>query len=419
MKVLGADLPLAWQAGGAGEGTIVGLGDAGEVQAVRRARTMSQAAEAIAELAAGEPFLAAVDVPIAVSERDARTRAVDNLVKRRLGERLPSVGHMGAAAGRGGVFGEMLLAALSAAGHPCLPYPDRDRLQSGLVEIHPSLVRKVLLWEGSPLSQGAGPEDRGEIFRAYSAPDYRTSVTRGRISWAERLARLDIVLRALGTANGLDARPTREAIAAVTSEEDLDRAVSLLDASLIAGTARRYLEQPETCVFLGDRQSGYTVLPADAFVRRLALRDSARPGRGHLFPRASLKDRLGAAAELKPLDLLAVPGRPERLEAVFREAPLHEFDNLDEMLWWKHCRHLAGPDLPLEGLQEMVVLLGDGTAAASDPESPLRLVRSRHRTLSFRFEPPRTWRARVPTRDGKTYSFRVQRAVYETRTAGG
>ena len=61
---------------------------------------------------------------------------------------------------------------------------------------------------------------------------------------------------------------------------------------------------------------------------------------------------------------------------------------------------------------------GFGRADAPDERpSPLRLVRSRHRTLSFRFEPPASWRARVPTRDGKTYAFRVVRAVYETLPA--
>jgi hypothetical protein len=46
--------------------------------------------------------------------------------------------------------------------------------------------------------------------------------------------------------------------------------------------------------------------------------------------------------------------------------------------------------------------------------SPLRLTRSRHKTLSFRFEPPQIWRARIAPRDGRTYPFRVLRAVYET-----
>lgn len=415
MRVLGASLPRAWQAGVSGEGTIVALGDAGDVQAIRRTRSVPQSAEAILELAASEPFLVGVDLPVVVPEKEARVRPVENLVRRRLGYRLPPGGRAALVPGRGGVAGETLLAALSAAGHPCLPYPDRDRLQSGLAEIHAPLVLKALLWEGSPLSRGNPPLDREEMLRDYAVPDYAPGSGRSRATWIERLSTIDVALRALGPVEGLDPRAVREAMAAAASEEDLDRVAALLDASLIASAARRYLDQPETCVFLGDRQNGYTILPADALVRRVALKESA-PGRSRLFPRASLRERLGAAAELKPLDLLPVPGRPERLEAVFRESPLQEFDNLDEMLWWKHCRHLAGPELPVEGLQEMVVLLDPG--AATLHETPLRLVRSRHRTLSFRFEPPRVWRARVPTRDGKTYSFRVLRAIYETRAAG-
>jgi predicted RNase H-like nuclease len=416
VKVLGAALPRAWQSGAPGDGTIVALGDAGDVQAVRRTRSIAQSAEAILELAAAEPFLAGVDLPVVVPEKESRVRPVENLVRRRLGVRLPPGGRAALVPGRGGVAGEALLAALSAAGHPCLPYPDRDRLRSGLAEIHAPLVLKALLWEGSPLARASAPVDREDVLREYAAPDYATGSGRSRASWIERLATIDVALRALGPVDGFDSRAVREAMAAAGSAEDLDRAASLLDASLIASAARRYLDEPETCVFLGDRQSGYTILPADALVRRVALKESA-PGRSHLFPRASLRERLGGAAELKPLDLLPVPGRPERLEAVFHEPPLREFDNLDEMLWWKHCRHLSGPDLPVEGLQEMVVLLDPQAQALH--ETPLRLVRSRHRTLSFRFEPPRVWRARVPTRDGRTYSFRVLRAVYETRAAAG
>jgi hypothetical protein len=53
-----------------------------------------------------------------------------------------------------------------------------------------------------------------------------------------------------------------------------------------------------------------------------------------------------------------------------------------------------------------------------EPDEPegrpaLRLVRSRHRTLSFRFDPPDSWRSRLATRDGKTYPFRVLRANYD------
>jgi hypothetical protein len=132
-----------------------------------------------------------------------------------------------------------------------------------------------------------------------------------------------------------------------------------------------------------------------------------------LFPRASLRERLGSHATLRAAELLAPEGRAPRIEAIFREHPRYEFDNVDEMLWWKHCRHLAGPVLPTEGLHEMVVVI---ESARSD-EAPLKLRRSRHRTLSFRFDPPAAWRTYVPTRDGKVYPIRVLRAVYETLPA--
>jgi len=195
----------------------------------------------------------------------------------------------------------------------------------------------------------------------------------------------------------------------------VERAAGLLDALLIAGTARRYLESPEHSLFLGDRDSGYIILPADGFIRRVALADT-RPPAVELFPQASLRGRLSAAAKLRSLDLLSVPGKPQRLEATFENRPRYEFDNLDEMMWWKHCRHVAGPRLPTEGLAELLVQL-ESPAAAGEPSAPLRLARSRHRTLSFRFDPPDVWRAQVPTRDGKTYPFTVLRAVYDTLPA--
>ena len=81
------------------------------------------------------------------------------------------------------------------------------------------------------------------------------------------------------------------------------------------------------------------------------------------------------------------------------------------MMWWKHCRHLAGPELPTDGLNEIVVRLE--SPRRRRPTMSLRLVRSRHKTLSFRFEPPAAWRLRVPPRDGKTYPFRVMRATFD------
>ena len=217
-------------------------------------------------------------------------------------------------------------------------------------------------------------------------------------------------MRILGPVDGFDLQPAADAVASARSEQDVERATSLFDASLIAGTARRYLDAPETCLFLGDRERGYVILPAGESVRRLAMA-GAVTSRGQLFPQTSLRQRLSEHAQLRAADLLNVPGRPPRTEASFKDPPGYEFDNLDEMLWWKHCRHVAGVSLPTEGLQELVVTLEGESGQTSEP---LRLSRSRHQTLSFRFEPPAAWRRSIPTRDGKTYPFRVLRAVYET-----
>jgi len=409
MKIIGVDLGRRGPGGEAGPSTLVALDADGRVSAVRHAANLPGVADAIRDLSGGEPFLAGVDIAVVTAGKPSRSRPVENVIRRRLGHRL----RPGARAVPGGepaaIAGESLLAGLAAAGHPCLPYPDRDRRSSGLAEIHPDLTLKGLLWEVSGLRHAASGALREELFRALLPPCYRTEDSPKRSSWAERLMVIDLVIRMLGEPEDFDLRAAREAAVAAQSERDTERAGSILDASLIAGTARRYLETPEACVFVGDREHGYAIMPADGVVRRLALRD-ARPRRGQLFPRASLRERLADDAEMSALDLLPMEGRPQRIEARFRNEPLYEFDNLDEMLWWKHCRHLDGPLLVTEGLRELTVRLERVGADAT----PLRLTRSRHRVLSFRFDPPAQWRRRVPTRDGGTYAFRVLRAVYDT-----
>jgi predicted RNase H-like nuclease len=405
MRILGADLPRESM-----ESVVVLLDDAGRVATVRHLASQSEVVATVTELAGDEPFLLAVDVPVVVPTRPARGRPVETVVRRRVGFRVAAGGRSALTAEPRGVAGEALLAGLAAAGHATLPYPDRDRRRSGLAEIHPGLVLKSLAWQSSELA--SAPEQvRERLFRAYELPAYRSDAVRGRSSWAERAAALDLALRSLGPAPGYDLAPVRAELGRLETDDDVERAGALLDAVLIAGTARRYLEAPEACLFLGDREGGYTILPADPFVRRIAARDT-RSSRTGLFPQASLRQQLGAHAKLRSVDLLEMPGRPQRLEATFDERPRYEFDNVDEMLWWKHCRHLSGPPLPTDGLHELAVTLdGDREAA------PLHLIRSRHRTLSFRFEPPAAWRGHLPTRDGRTYSFRVSRAVYDTGTA--
>jgi hypothetical protein len=403
MRILGADLrELGVTAGG---GTIVGLDATGAVSGVVRVGDGPAMAREVAMLAAGEPFLLAVDVPVAVGASSSKARPVDGWLRKRLGVRLPVP-----RPGEGSeITGSELVNALAMAGHPCLPYPDRDRRQSGLVEIHPELVAKALLWESRTAASVRDLPDREAILRALPVPQYRDP-RQAKTGFAERYAALDAALHALAGADGFDLRPAVAELERARSETAVASAASLCDAALLAGAARRYLEAPERCAFVGLRESGYVVLPADAFVRRVALREPARAAaEGALFPRASLESRLAPHASLRPSALLEMPGQTQRLEAVFDKPPRYEFDNLDEMMWWKHCRHLSGPELPADGLHEIVVRL-DGD---DDQTMSLRLVRSRHKTLSFRFEPPAAWRPRVPPRDGKTYPFHVLRATFD------
>lgn len=415
MRVLGADVAASVATERGGVATLVALDAGGAVASSRQAVTLTDVARIAAEIAEGEPFVLGVNLPIATPPKLKRSRAVDNLVRRRLGVRLGAAGRLARATSAQGAPGESLMRALAAAGHPCLPYPDRDRRRSGLAEIWPSLVLKALLWEGSAAARAAAHQDREGALRSFAAPAYRVADA-PRSVWAERAASLDLLLRALAPRDDLDLRHVESALGTAASDREVEWAGGLLDATLIAFTARRYLDEPEACAFVGDRDDGYVILPADGFLRRLALREPSRAGTGRLFPKASLRERLQPHAALRPLELVEIPGRPHRMEAVFETPPAYEFDNVDEMVWWKHCRHLAGPEIPTEGLAEIVVRLGREREEVEAPRA-LRLVRSRHRVLSFRFDPPSEWRAHVATRDGKTYPFRVLRAIYETRAA--
>ena len=408
MRVFGADVGPLGDAGGERRGAVVLLDDDGRVERVHRPDSVGDLVRHVAEMTGADPFLLALNAPVVLSPRPGKPRPVEALMRRRLGWKPPATGP---------VTGPTLLAALAALGHPCLPWPDRDRRRSGLAEVQTGLALKALLWDGSPIAASPDHSGREVAFRAYGPLPYRLANTPARSSWADRAVALDFTLRALGPQDDFDLKPAWEALAEAGSDEDVERAASLLDAALLAGTAKRYLDDPEACLFLGDKEHGYTILPADGFLRRITRAEPGRPIRGALFPKRSLRERLTGVAELRPMELVALPGASSRVEAVFEVPPRYEFDNVDEMVWWKHCRHLDGPELPEEGLQELVVRLGPGDARSgpSEPAGGLRLMRSRHRVLSFRFDPPSVWRTRVATRDGRTYAFHVLRAVYETR----
>ena len=406
MKLLGIELAIPLPQG-SGARTLVLLGNDGSVEKIQRVSGVPSIAAEVGRLADGEPFLLGVDIPVVVPAKTARVRPVESLLRRRFRQKMNAGGR--AAAEDSGLPGETLMAGLATAGFPCLPYPDRDRRQCGLAETLPALVLKSLLWQSSPAAGERDLASQEELFRAWTAPVYRRNALPARAGWADQVIALETTLAAVGEIDGYDFSTVRDALRSASSVEDTENAAALFDAILIGATARRYLEAPESCLFAGERDDGYLIVPADSLMRRLWLSDGGQAS-GELFPQASLRERLGNEARLRAMDLLNVPGRPSRLEATFSDSPLYEFDNIDEMLWWKHCRHLAGPKIPVNGLQEIQIELEpEGSTQAS-----LRLVRSRHQALSFRFDRPEAWRRHLPTRDNRTYPFRVLRAVYET-----
>lgn len=407
MKLLGIELATR-PPEGAGARTLLLLGDDGSVEKIQRVSGVPAIAAEVGRLADGEPFLLGVDIPVVVPAKAARVRPVESLLRRRFRQKMRAGGR--AAAEDSGLPGETLMAGLATAGFPCLPYPDRDLRSSGLAETLPALVLKSLLWQRSSVGKERDFASQEQLFRAWTAPVYRRAALPARSGWADQAIALEMALTALDPTDGYDFTAVWDALRSATSGEDTENAAALFDAILIGATAKRYLDAPESCLFAGERNDGYVIVPADSLMRRLWLSDGGQVS-GELFPQASLRKRLGNAARLRTMDLLKVPGRPLRLEATFNELPLYEFDNIDEMLWWKHCRHLAGPKMPVNGLREIQIEL---ESEGPSPAAPLRLVRSRHRALSFRFDQPEAWRRHLPTRDNRTYPFRVLRAVYET-----
>ena len=402
MNVFGADLAQGIPDKGSPQWTLVATSGSGAITEIRRPTSLPGLVAEIAALTREDPFLLGVNIPVVNPARATRSRPFEGVLRKKFGFRLPP----GNRPEDRRITGEQLLGALASAGHACLTYPDRNSNNSGLAEVHAGPALKGLLWVGSRVGDALADADREPYCRSYKVPVYRRAGARGRAGREEIASAMDLLIRSLSPARGYDFNPVLEALASMESDEDAERAASLLDACVIAGTARRHLDAPEACVFVGERESGYTILPADDFMRRLLI-PAPTGRRGKLFPQATLLESLREMAEVRSPDLLTVRGKPRKIEAVFREKPCYEFENVDEMLWWKRCRHAGGPALPTEGLVELSVTLENGPGS-------LNLVRSRHTALSFRFHPPAAWRAMMQPRDNKVYRFHVLRASYET-----
>ncbi len=121
MRILGADLCLDSTGTAPRESAVVLVDEGGSVVAARHPRSVTDLATAVRELAGAEPFLLGVDVPVVMTDRPSRARAVENPVLRRLGFRLPPAGRAGGETTRPQATIEPLLAALAVAGAPCRP----------------------------------------------------------------------------------------------------------------------------------------------------------------------------------------------------------------------------------------------------------------------------------------------------------
>ena len=235
---------------------------------------------------------------------------------------------------------------------------------------------KSLLWERSTAASARDLPDREAVLRALSLPEYRERRARRGRAWPSGTPRSTRRCTRCPRADGFDFRPgVGRARSARDRIEAVAAAASLFDATLLAGTARRYLEEPERCAFVGLRETGYVVLPADAFVRRVALREPARaPGHAALFPRASLESRLAPHATVRPSALLDMPGQAQRVEAVFERNRGTSSTTSTRCCGGSTAGISPDPSFPPTGSHEIVVRL-DGVATTMR-RWRFRLVRS-------------------------------------------
>jgi len=406
VKIFGADLARTGQNNETPEWTLVYLDTSGSVQRVHHPSSLGGLIAEISEMAGDDPFLLGLNIPVAVPAKSSRTRPFESVLRKKFGIRIQPGGRNALHGSEGALTGEKLLAGLAGAGLACLTYPDKNRRTSALAEIHPGPALKSLLWIGSELGKNLPQDERESLCRSWQSPAYQPGSGRRKREWTEFLPSLDLLIRILSKQAGYDFSPTAKLLTEISSGKEFTRAVSIFDACLIAGTARRHMETPEACAFCGARESGYTILPSDDFLRRMLI-DPPAAGKKKLFPQATLKESLRDVADIRSLDLLQVKGKPKNIQAIFRELPCYEFENVDEMLWWKRCRHVDGPPLPTDGLTELSVQV------EGDSRRSLALQRSRHTALSFRFHPPAAWRSLMQPRDNKVYKFHILRASYE------
>jgi len=87
VKVFGATLPRTTTPGGP-LWTLVSIDPSGRVVGCAWPRSMPELITEVGKMAGEDPFLLGVDVPVVVPSRNVRSRAVDNVVRRRLGHRL-------------------------------------------------------------------------------------------------------------------------------------------------------------------------------------------------------------------------------------------------------------------------------------------------------------------------------------------
>jgi hypothetical protein len=296
----------------------------------------------------GRAVSLAVDVPVAVGGKSGKPRRVDGWLRRRLGVRIT--------VSRGPSAGSDLLTAWRWRA----PVPSVPRSRSPAVRSRrdPSgALRQGLMWESRRPRPRTIFKTVSRSLRALPVPEYRTLVRSRDVGRPLRRARRDAPA-VLGS-DGYDFRRRS------TSSTRATRTGRALAASLVRrdarGGPRGAISRARALRVRRLARRGYVVLPADPFVRRVALREPARAA-GHtpLFPQRSLESRLAPHAVIRPLARSTCRDKPNRWRPFSRRSRATSSTTSTRMMWWKHGRHLAGPELPTDGLHEIVVRSSQG-----------------------------------------------------------
>lgn len=261
---------LAWRPGEAREKTscLVVMDERGSIVANSFARTAEEIAEAVQGYAEGRRgVVVGVDAPLSVPN-ERGTRKIERILAK---VALPAYSASRKMFG-GQPYAEELLEALEKVGVEYTDYPfPQERGQRVAVEVDSAATLKILSLERSRNGARKGDGDLSAVLRALPEPRLRKGNKEGRVEaikgaievlWETpglRLRTGNLLANLQAPENvdlsKLDVKPE-------LSHAELDRIVSLIEATLAAYTVHRHWKGRDGSMVVGTGDQGSVLLPA-------------------------------------------------------------------------------------------------------------------------------------------------------------